>query len=166
MLSQGTIYRIYDQGEEAIVRLITRLEDRIADLEAQLTRSPQPLIASLSKELALAKGTLVRQTDQLLLVRQQNHQLVRRIRELEREIESGGSPVEKDSHNSSRPPSMDPPWKKVKRTVLECSRGPCTFISTSSFQWLAPARPCAICLAVSCRGPQFNVPATSVPTSW
>jgi BMFP domain-containing protein YqiC len=106
MLSQGTIYRIYAQGEEAIVRLITRLEDRIADLEAQLTRSPQPLIASLSKELARAKRTLVRQTDQLLLVRQQNHQLVRRIRELEREIESGGSPVEKDSTTTDISPFL------------------------------------------------------------
>ncbi len=67
------------------------------------------------KELARAKDTLARQVDELIVVRQQNHQLVRRIRELEREIELGAS-VEKDSHNSSLPPSLDPPWKKIKRT--------------------------------------------------
>jgi transposase len=115
VLSTGTIVRIYAQGADAILRLITKLEDRIEDLEAQLTRSPQPVIASLMKELAQAKSTLERQRDELIEAHQQNHQLVRRIRELEREIEIGAS-VEKDSHNSSLPPSSDPPWKKVKRT--------------------------------------------------
>lgn len=115
MLSTGTIVRIYAQGADTILRLITKLEVRIEDLEAQLTRSPQPVIASLMKELARAKDTLARQVDELIVVRQQNHQLVRRIRELEREIELGAS-VEKDSHNSSLPPSLDPPWKKIKRT--------------------------------------------------
>jgi hypothetical protein len=118
VLSRGTIYRIYAQGEEAIIALVGRLEDRIEDLEAQVTRSPQPLIASLSKELAQAKSTISRQTDELLVAHQQNHQLLSRIRELEREVESGGSgsSVERDSHNSSLPPSLDLPWKKVKRT--------------------------------------------------
>jgi hypothetical protein len=120
VLSTGTIVRIYAQGADAILRLITKLEDRIEDLEAQLTRSPQPVIASLMNELARAKGTLARQVDELILERQLNHQLRRRIRDLEHEIESGGNDgaagVPRDSHNSSLPPSSDPPWKKVKRT--------------------------------------------------
>lgn len=41
---------------------------------------------------------------------------MRRIRELEREIERGNVLVERDSHNSSLPPSLDPPWQKVRRT--------------------------------------------------
>jgi transposase len=51
------------------------------------------------------------------LVEQQqlNHQLTLRIRELEHVIKRGGG-VERDSHNSSLPPSLDPPWKKVPRT--------------------------------------------------
>ena len=119
MLSTGTIVRIYAQGADAILRLITKLEDRIEDLETQLTRSPQPVIASLMNELARAKSTLARQVDELIIERQLNHQLRRRIRELEHEIESGGSDgaaVLRDSHNSSLPPSTDPSWKKVKRT--------------------------------------------------
>ena len=116
VLSTGTIVRIYAQGAEAVLRLVTRLEDRIEDLEALVIRSPQPVIASLTKELAQAKSTLERQSGELIAARQQNHKLVGRLRELEREIELGASSVERDSHNSSLPPSLDPPWKKIKRT--------------------------------------------------
>jgi len=45
---------------------------------------------------------------------QQNHQLVRRIRELEREIELG-VPIEKDSHNSSLPASVVNSQQQEKR---------------------------------------------------
>ena len=114
MLSTGTIVRIYAQGADAILRLITKLEDRIEDLEAQLTRTPQPVIASLMKKLAQANGTLERQRDELVVAHQQNHQLVRRIRELEREIELG-VPIEKDSHNSSLPASVVNSQQQEKR---------------------------------------------------
>ena len=87
----------------------------IEELQAQLTRYPQPLIASLSKELALTKQTLARQEQELLAQRQLNHQLLRRIRQLEPEPEHSGQPrLERDSHNSSMPPALDPPWQKVK----------------------------------------------------
>jgi transposase len=115
VLSRGTIYRIYAQGEEAVIRLITKLENRIEGLEAMHVSSPERRIASLSKELTRIKDQLSRQAEELLLERQQNHLLVDRIRELEQELEGGGS-VTKDSHNSSLPPSTDPPWSKVKRT--------------------------------------------------
>lgn len=116
LLGEAHIFRIYDQGADAIVRLITRLADQIEELEAQLVSAPQPLIARLSKELVTVKRTLARQSQELLEQRKLNHQLVRRIRELEREVERGSSPVARDSHNSSLPPSLDPPWKKVPRT--------------------------------------------------
>jgi transposase len=96
--------------------VIHRLEDQLEDARAQLIRQPQPLIASLSKQLQSLKHTLAQKNDQLLQERQLNHQLRRRLHELERELESGMSGVERDSHNSSLPPSLDPPWKKVKRT--------------------------------------------------
>lgn len=99
-----------------MLRLVTRLENQIEELTAQLALNPQPLIALLSKELKLSKQTLEHQSQFLLTERQLNHQLLRRIRELEREIECSTSSVERDSHNSSLPPSLDPPWKKVQRT--------------------------------------------------
>ena len=51
----------------------------------------------------------------MLEQQQLNHQLLSRIRELEHEVERAGSVV-RDSHNSSLPPSSDPPWQKAPRT--------------------------------------------------
>src|SRR5215213_1718050 len=115
LLSEAHIFKIYDQGVDAIVRLVHRLADRIDELEVQPIRAPQPVIAALSKELARVKQTLTRQSQELLAQRQLNHQLLRRIDELEHEVERGTS-VARDSHNSSMPPSSDPPWQKVLRT--------------------------------------------------
>lgn len=116
MLSQTHIHRLYAQGSDAIVRVVRRLESQIEDTAAQLIRSPQPVIALLTKELQQAKRTLLRQTDELRRGRQLNHQLIRRIRELELEVERDSTPVSRDSHNSSLPPSLDPPWQKIPRT--------------------------------------------------
>src|SRR5215210_6563743 len=102
LLSEAHIFKIYDQGVDAIVRLVHRLADRIDELEAPPIRAPQPIIAALAKELARAKRTLARRSHELLEQRQLNHQLLRRIHELEREVESGDRPpVVRDSHNSS-----------------------------------------------------------------
>jgi transposase len=115
ILSHSTILRFFDQGPDVILRLVTRLENQIEQLTAQLAANPQPVIASLSKELKLSKQTLEHQSQLLLTERQLNHQLLRRIRELEREIEHA-TLVERDSHNSSLPPALDLPWKKIPRT--------------------------------------------------
>ncbi|HEV7377755.1 MAG TPA: IS66 family transposase [Pyrinomonadaceae bacterium] len=86
-------------------------------MTARLASNPQPLIASLSKELKLSKQTLEHQSQELLTANQLNHQLLQRIRELEGEIERAGQPrIERDSHNSNLPPSLDPPCQKVPRT--------------------------------------------------
>ena len=75
LYSQAHISRIYAQGEQAIVRLVHRLVDNIEDLQALLIRTPQPVIAALSKELTTVKSTLARKTAALLRERQLNHQL-------------------------------------------------------------------------------------------
>ena len=117
LFSEAHIQRIYAQGADAVVRLVHRLVDHIADLEAQLIRSPQPVIAALSKELIKLKRTLSRKTDELIRARQLNHQLLRRLRELEHAVECSTPPTpQRDSHNSSLPPSLDLPWQKIKRT--------------------------------------------------
>ena len=115
LLSEAHIRRLYAQGVDSVVRLVHRLADRVEELEAQPVREPQPVITALAKELAKLKATLARQSQELLAQHHLNHQLLRRIRELEREIESGTAVV-RDSHNSSLPPSTDPPWKKTPRT--------------------------------------------------
>lgn len=115
LLSEAHIRRLYAQGVDSVVRLVHRLADRITELEAQPVREPQPVIAALAKELAKLKATLARQSRELREQHQLNHRLLRRIRELEHEVERGPAPV-RDSHNSSLPPSTDPPWQKAPRT--------------------------------------------------
>lgn len=115
MLSETHIHRLYAQGADAICRVIRCLEGQLEDSAAQLIRSPQPVIALLTQELQKAKRTLARQSDELRRLHQRNHQLLRRIRELEAEVERG-APVVRDSHNSSLPPSSDPLSKQSKRT--------------------------------------------------
>jgi transposase len=103
------------QGARAVLRYLEHVEARIADAEARVTRSQQSLVSRLSKELARAKATLAIKSARLVEQQQLNHRLTLRIRELEREVESRTS-VARDSHNSSLPPSSDPPWQKVPRT--------------------------------------------------
>lgn len=116
MYSDSTIQRFYYQGREAVIALVHRLEDQLEDARAQITSRPESLIALLRKEMQSVKRTLAQKNDELLRERQLNHQLRQRIHELEREIVSGTQRVERDSHNSNLPPSLDLPWKKVKRT--------------------------------------------------
>jgi len=114
--SDAHIQRFYYQGVDAVIRVIHRLEDQLEDARTQLISKPESVIALLTKELQRIKRTLARKSDELLRERQLNHQLLRRIHELEREIASGAARLERDSHNSSLPPSLDLPWKTVKRT--------------------------------------------------
>jgi transposase len=116
VINERYFLSLYAQGARAVLRYLEQVERRIADAEARVTRSQHSLVAKLTKELARAKATLAHKTAQLLEQQQLNHQLRCRIRELEREIERGPAPVERDSHNSSLPPSLDPPWKKTPRT--------------------------------------------------
>lgn len=115
VINERYFLSLYSQGARALLRYIEQLEQRIADPEARVTRSQQSLISRLSKELARVKATLARNSAQLREQQQLNHQLRARIRELEHEVERGTT-VERDSHNSSLPPSLDPPWQKVPRT--------------------------------------------------
>ena len=124
MYSDAHIQRFFYQGVDAVIRVIHRLEDQLEDAHAQLISTPASAIALLRKELQSVKRTLAHKNEELLRERQFNHQLRRRIHELEREIESGASRIARDSHNSSLPPSLDPPWKKVTRTrSLRCNSG-------------------------------------------
>jgi transposase len=115
LVDRDYIFTLYSMGVGAVFRYLLQIEQRVEDAEARAARSHDVQVELLAKELASAKRTLARKSQQLLEERQLNHQLRRRIRELEREIERSMT-AELDSHNSSMPPSLDPPWKKVQRT--------------------------------------------------
>jgi hypothetical protein len=84
------IFTLYQMGTGASFRYLQRIEQRVVDAETRIARSQQSRVEQLSKELASTKLTLARKSQALLHERQLNHQLQRRIRELEREIERGG----------------------------------------------------------------------------
>jgi transposase len=115
LFSEAHIFRVYAQGVAAVLRLVHRLTDKVEDMEAQLNCKPQPVvIASLSKQLAKTKHTLARKTDELIRERQLNHQLLRRIRELEPELERG------DQHTVQRDLRM----VKLQQKISGCFRTP------------------------------------------
>jgi len=102
---------------DSIIRLVTKLEDQIQDLTVLQTSNPQRTITALSGEIKRLTHTLEQKTVQLTEAHQLNHQLHSRIRELEHSLESDNTEVAtRDSHNSSLPPSLDPPWNKPPRT--------------------------------------------------
>ncbi len=116
IVDRNYIFTLYQMGAGAVFRYLQQIEQRVEDAEARVTCSQQAQVERLSNELASIKRTLARKSQQLIQERQLNHQLLRRLRELEREIERDTSTIERDSHNSSLPPSLDLPWHKVKRT--------------------------------------------------
>lgn len=116
IIDRQYIFTLYQMGVGAIYNYLQQIENRVDDAEARVTCLQQALVEKLSQELASTKQTLARKSQQLFEQRQLNRQLQRRIRELERAIERSSPSVERDSHNSSLPPSLDLPWQKVKRT--------------------------------------------------
>ncbi len=117
IVDRDYIFTLYSMGAGAVSRYLQQIEQRVVDAEARVISSHQAQVDQLSKELAQARATLARKSQQLIQERQLNHQLRRRIRELEREVELGDREgLRSDSHNSSLPPSLDLPWKKVRRT--------------------------------------------------
>jgi transposase len=116
IVDRNYIFTLYQMGAGAIFRYLQQIEHRIEDAEAHVARSQQAQVDLLTTELARTRATLDKKGQALVHERQLNRQLLRRIRELEREIERSSTSVERDSHNSSLPPSLDLPWKKPKRT--------------------------------------------------
>lgn len=116
LVDRQYIFTLYQMGAGAIFRYLQQIEQRVEDAEARAACLYTAQATRLAKELALIKRTLANKSQQLLEERQLNHQLRRRIRELERGIEHNTAAVELDSHNSSLPPALDLPWKKVRRT--------------------------------------------------
>jgi transposase len=116
IVDRNYVFTLYQMGAGAIYRYLQQIEKRIEDAEARVTSTQQARVEQLSRELSSTKRTLTRKSQALIFECQLNRQLLRRIRELEREIERGTITVERDSHNSSLPPSLDLPWQKQQRT--------------------------------------------------
>jgi cell division protein FtsB len=104
------IYQAYLLGPHALFRLFEDAFGRLA-----LHGQPDPdmqrrEIEALSEHITQLKSQIEKLQVEVSQLQGRNFQLNRRNAELE-------ALVAKDSHNSSRPPSTDPPWAKRTRSL-------------------------------------------------
>jgi transposase len=104
------IYQAYLQGPHALFRLFEEAFGRHALYGPPDPDIQQRTIDALSEQVGQFKAQIGRLQVDVSDLRGQNFQLQRRNAELE-------ALVTKDSHNSSRPPSTDPPWAKRTRSL-------------------------------------------------
>jgi transposase len=109
------LYQTYLRGPVAIIRLFEQTFGTLA-----LSGPPEPdqqqrTIEAQAAEIDHLQAQLSRLEAELWQARTDNHRLQRRNAELE-------AVINRDSHNSSRPPSSDPPWAKRTRS-LRCPSG-------------------------------------------
>lgn len=117
MIDREYIYTLYCAGAGAILKYLEQLDSRIELAQSLVETSQKAKIDLLEEETATTKHIVENQRQELLELHQINNQLIKRIHELERELtREPGQDVQRDSHNSSLPPSTDLPWQKVKRT--------------------------------------------------
>jgi transposase len=104
------IYQTYLRGPAAVIRLFEQALGTQAIYGTPDPDMQQRAIESLSEEIGRLQGQLARLREELRETRSDNHRLRRRNAELE-------AHATKDSHNSSRPPSTDPPWSKRTKSL-------------------------------------------------
>ena len=107
MLTRQQLYALYWEGPDAVVRLVEQLYDYIAAAEPPAVGYQRQTIDAQLGAIKRLQSRLRRVEQELARQRCLNHRLQRRLAEL-------GALVGKDSHNSSLPPSSDPPG--VRRT--------------------------------------------------
>ena len=104
------IYQTYLRGPAAFIRLFEQALGTQAIYGPPDPDMQQRTIECLSDEIGRLKSQLLNLKQELNEMRGDNHRLRRRNSELEA---LGG----KDSHNSSRPPSSDPPWARHTKSL-------------------------------------------------
>jgi transposase len=104
------IYQAYLQGPSALLRLFEDAFGRQALYGTPEPDQQQRTIDALSGQVDQLKAQVRRLHAEASDLHGRNFQLLRRNAELE-------ALLVKDSHNSSRPPSTDPPWAKRTRSL-------------------------------------------------
>jgi transposase len=108
------IYESYQRGPAAVFRLFEEALGTLAIYDPPPPDTQQRTIDSLSDEIGRLKRQISRLKAALGEARGEVDWLRRRNTELEKL-------VAKDSHNSSRPPSTDPPWAKRTKSLRRLS---------------------------------------------
>lgn len=104
------IDQTYLRGPVAVIHLFEQSLGTQAIYGRPAPDMQQRAIEDLSQEINRLKYQIARLKEELRETRSDNHRLRRRNAELE-------ALTTKDSHNSSRLPSTDPPWRKRTRSL-------------------------------------------------
>jgi hypothetical protein len=104
------IYQAYLRGPGALIKLFEEVFGSHALCGPPEPDRQQRTIDALSDKIGRLKAQVERLQAEVGELRGHNFQLQRRNAELE-------TLAAKDSHNSSRPPSTDPPWAKHTRSL-------------------------------------------------
>jgi len=118
MLTRQQLYELYYEGPEATIHLIEGLLEELADQERLLGKRQQRIIEAQRERNERQAAQLKRVKEQLGRQQCLNFQLLRRLQELEAELERHEiREARRDSHNSSLPPALDPPDVKAADAV-------------------------------------------------
>ena len=110
VLTRQQLYELYWEGPEVIVRLVEQLYEHIAASESPEVRALRLTVDSQLRVIKRLQARLKRVEGKLAHEQCLNCELKRRLAEL-------GALVGKDSHNSSLPPSSDPPGARRTRSL-------------------------------------------------
>ena len=124
-LTRRQLYELYYEGAEPTIRLIEDLIEQLADFERVLGKHQQQIIDSQHEGNERLAARLQRVEQKLVRKECEVYQLTRRVQELQAELErlrleqgeAARGEVRRDSHNSSLPPSSDPPAAKAENAV-------------------------------------------------
>ncbi|MCA1565960.1 MAG: IS66 family transposase [Acidobacteria bacterium] len=111
------IYQTYLRGPAVVIRLFEQSLGTQAIYGRPDPDMQQRTIESLSQEIERLQHQIAHLKRELRETRSDNYRLQRRNTEFE-------ALSTKDSHNSSRPPSTDPPWRKRTRSLRRPSGKP------------------------------------------
>ena len=111
MLTRQQLYELYYEGPEATLRYIEGLLEELADQRHILGQHQQRLNDAQHERNEKQAGQLQRVKERLARQECLNYALRRRITELE------AASVVRDSHNSSLPPSLDPPAARAANAI-------------------------------------------------
>jgi transposase len=110
VLTRQQLYELYWEGPDAIARLIEDLCEHLSATESPELRALRLTVDSQLQVIRRLQRRVKRLDEQLAHQQCLNDALKRRLSEL-------GSLVGKDSHNSSLPPSTDPPGTRRTRSL-------------------------------------------------
>src|ERR1051325_9946809 len=110
MLTRRQLYELYWEGPDPLVRLVEQLYDHLAATEPPEVRTLRLTVDSQLEVIRRLQRRVKRLDERLAHQQCLNYELKRRLAEL-------GEQVGKDSHNSSLPPSSDPPGVRRTRSL-------------------------------------------------